>query len=366
MVAEIVRALPLPQQSMRPFPSASLKRRMSGLERALLIAVVLLGLLSTLLFVCGMLLNLNDSQPNHTRFLIPEPHPADGEEFFLPGSLPWNRTQVLHKCHVPEFTSFASPLPYSQGCSKSTKHKIIFHLTPKSGSSTGRHVIKHDFGGIDYHHAKDCQVPSTENRSDWIEMAILRNPATRAFASYEEMFTRRLGSLQSIPASSRRFMQPFVGWEYANYSALFYDPAGVAKLNLAYEEFMQDWDGKAFDTHLESQVAFNLRKQPNGKVDASHLDWVLDTHSMRESFALVAQRAGFSHSPKVIRGRSYPRRLNVSLVSDEAFQAMCRRYKDDFCCLNYVLPPPCLRASLPNTRVRCQHLANGEIQALIV
>lgn len=343
---------------------------MNGLECALLVAVVLL---SALLLVSGTLLHLDDSQPRFPVF-EPQPHslvselpPAVREDVFLPGSLPWNRTFVLHKCRVPEFASLpASRLPYSQGCSKSTKHKIIFHLTPKSGSSTGRHVIKHDFGGVDYHHDKDCRVPRTENRSEWIEMAVLRNPATRAFASYEEMFVRRLGSLHSIPASSRRFMKPFVGWEYTNYSALFDDPVGVAKLNLAYEEFMEDWDGGAFDMHLESQVAFNLRKQPSGRVDASHLDWVLDTHSMEASFALAAQRAGLPRAPKIIRGRAYPRRLNVSLVSDSAFQAMCRRYKDDFCCLNYVLPPPCLRASLPNTRVRCQHLEDGGIQAVIV
>jgi hypothetical protein len=74
---------------------------------------------------------------------------------------------------------------------------------------------------------------------------------------------------------------------------------------------------------------------------------------------------GLQKKPKVIRGRAYPRRLNVSQVSDEAYQAMCRRYKEDFCCLNYALPPQCLRAK--SERVRCKWVQDGKkMEAVVV
>jgi hypothetical protein len=62
--------------------------------------------------------------------------------------------------------------------------------------------------------------------------------------------------------------------------------------------------------------------------------------------------------PQVIHGRAYPRRMNVSDVSDDAMQAMCRVYAIDFCCLNYELPPACLRAP-PGRRVLCKWLEKG-------
>ena len=339
----------------------SFKRKMNEIEHALFFTVVFLVILLFVLFVSGAHF-MSEEAPN----FIPPP-PSSGfvpssrssisrssNEFstypyFLPGTLVnLNRTQTLRMCKVKY-----KKLPSIQGCSMSRKYKILFFLTPKSGSSTGRHVIKKDFGGVDYNHESQCRVPKGEEE-EWITMAVLRNPATRAFASYEEMFVRRLGNLRMIPSHLQRFMKPFEGWEYKNYSALFDTVDGVALLNEAYEKFMQDWEGDAFDIHLERQVAFNVRRQENSEIDSRHLNFVCDTHAMESSFATLARNVGLEKQPKVIRGRAYPRRLNVSHVSDQAYQSMCRIYKEDFCCLNYVLPPQCLKAHEMNTRVRCK------------
>lgn len=362
---------------MYPLPSARLKRRMNELERALISTVVILAVLLVVLFLSGVLFQIDDLQPNHQ--FIPDPakpiriarkrvNEYDTFPYFLPGTLAWNRTDTLHHCQVDHLFVGNKRLPQTQGCSKSEKYRLIFHLTPKSGSSTGRHVVKHDFEGVDYHHERDCHIPQEGDSEEWLSMAVLRNPATRAFASYEEMFVRKLGNPDAIPSTTRRFMEPFRGWIYPNYSALFDTTDGVRKLNLAYEQFMEDWDGKAFEMHLESQVAYNVRRHAvDGKISSNHLNLVFDTHSMEQSFAYVAARVGLSKTPKVIRGRAYPRRLNVSQVSDSAMQAMCRHYKEDFCCLNYVLPSACLRASQANTRVRCKWAAEeSKIQAVIV
>jgi len=232
-------------------------------------------------------------------------------------------------------------------------------MTPKSGSSTGRHVVKNDFDGTDY--MSGCNVPRGEDASKWMQIATLRNPATRAFASYEEMFVRRLGNLKHIPAPFQAFMKPFEGFLYPNYSAMFDKPAEVAKLTRAYERFMKDWDGKTvFDMHLERQVLYNVRRDASipGRATSRHLSLVFDTHKMQEAFEWLAIEKNLDHTPKVIRGRAYPRRMNVSDVSDEAMQAMCRFYALDFCCLNYELPAACVHASVGH-RVRCRWRREG-------
>jgi hypothetical protein len=89
-------------------------------------------------------------------------------------------------------------------------------------------VIKNDFGGVDYAHDRDCRAPD----DSWLSIAVLRNPATRAFASYEEMFVRRLGVPEMAPVNARTFMEPFRGWVYKNYSALFDTVEGVKKVSL--------------------------------------------------------------------------------------------------------------------------------------
>jgi hypothetical protein len=370
---------------MRPWGQYRLNRRMNEIERALTFTVSVL----VLLLVATSIRTLEGARSNG-RTSVAQPSAAEGNDksfptapevaehrmgdfgdvgqdanIFLPGSISdIERTEVLHKCYIPSTV----PLPAGQGCSISHKYKVIFHMTPKSGSSTGRHVIKADFAGEDHLSDAGCRPPADEK---YLEVAVLRNPATRAFASYEEMFVRRLGHPDMIPRKCRAFMEPFRGWIYKNYSALFDTEQGVRKLNDAYERFMQDWDGDAFDMHLESQVAYNMRKNPRlGRHDASHLSFVFDTHTMEASFASLAKMVSLNKVPKVIKGRAYPRRLNVSNVSDRAFQAMCRRYRDDFCCLNYKLPPQCLRDDmLPGQRVRCKWVEmDGErlIQPILV
>ena len=272
-------------------------------------------------------------------------------EYFLPGALNLSRTDVIHKCYLPSDMK----LPNGQGCSISRKYKILFHLTPKSGSSTGRHVIKNDFEGVDYSSDQMCKIKDEKERPNWIEVAVLRNPATRAFASYEEMFVRRLGNPEHIPQNCRGFMEQYKGWIYTNYSALFDTSEGVKRLTRSYEQFMRDWDGQAFDMHLDSQIAYNVKRQGiNRRPTARHLDFVFDTHTMENSFEIIAKKVGLKKRPRVIKGRAYPRRMKVSDVSDEAFQAMCRRYRHDFCCLNYPLPKQCLQNVPAGQAVQCK------------
>ena len=286
----------------------------------------------------------------------PPPH------YFAPGSLKWDRTTVLKRCFLPKGFKVSE----NQGCTVSEKHKLVYHMTPKSGSSTGRHVVKADFEGKDWTHARDCQRATLLR--GWLNFATLRNPTTRAFASYEEMFVRNInqqdkGQGHSIPPRFEAFFRPYEanGFTYRNYSAMFDDPQGVARLTRSYEQFMRDWDGTMFDVHLGSQVSYAFVRDPTtGLPSAEHLTRVFDTHNMEAEFVDLAKRLGLPKRPRVIKGRAYPRRLNVSDVSDDAFQRMCEIYAVDYCCLNYELPPACARAP-PAKRVWCRWASANDL-----
>jgi hypothetical protein len=282
----------------------------------------------------------------------------NNNNIFLPGTIP-NRTQILKRCLVP--SSFR--LSPNQGCTISEKYHLIYHMTPKSGSSTGRHVIKNDFNGVDHMHGCDGTHYSNTN---WTQIVTLRNPTTRAFASYEEMFVRNINTypINHIPREFRQFFTPYEKFQYPNYSAMFDHAQGINQLTRSYEQFMRDWDGTVFDMHLGSQVSYNLRRtSKNGRPNANHLTYVFDTHNMDEAFQSLAQQVGLGKKPRVIKGRAYPRRLNVSDVSAEAFQTMCRIYAVDYCCLNYELPMKCLNAPIGN-RVRCRWVKEDKAQQL--
>ena len=278
------------------------------------------------------------------------PPPAAGAaavgRVFLPGSITADsRIDVMRRCYVDpqklHLRHFSQEL-----CSISEKYKLVYYLMPKSGSSTGRHVMKHDFDATERGGCKHMDL------SAYFRFAILRNPVSRFFASYEEMFVRRLGKLDLIPKKFRAFMKPYEGFEYKQYSAMFDDPAGVTQLTRTFEEFMGLWDGNPFDNHLSLQVP-SLADPITGRI--SGIDMVFDTHKMEESFGEIAKRVGAAE-PRIIKGRAYPRRMNVSDISAEAWRQLCRIAAVDFCCLNYPLPAQCLE---PTPAVQCRYRSAG-------
>ena len=75
---------------------------------------------------------------------------------------------------------------------------------------------------------------------------------------------------------------------------------------------------------------------------------------MTNAFESIAEIVG-APKPEVIRGRSYPRRFNISRLSEKTMLKICTLSLIDFCCLNYELPPECLIESIPaGSRPRCK------------
>ena len=79
-----------------------------------------------------------------------------------------------------------------------------------------------------------------------------------------------------------------------------------------------------------------------------HLDLLGDVKSVNDDWATIFQDYNIP-AQEVIRGRSFPRRLNISLVSKPTMERLCRFAAPDLCCLNYPLPEVCADAG-----VRCK------------
>ena len=201
-------------------------------------------------------------------------------------------------------------------CSYSPKHKMALVLIPKSGSSTGRHLFKHELGGYDI----SCNKLPKGTKL----IATIRDPYKRFLSSYDEVFVRRLGRPFSIPQRYRRFMMPFDGIKYTEYEKLFNSPT----LDSAFVEFVEDYDGeKAFDVHLTKQKDVVLKygiKTYGSLSDIKKL--VLDS---------------IDPSMQYIHGRAYKRRFNVDKIPLKTQAKICKLVKDDYCCLGMKIPPPC-------------------------
>lgn len=301
---------------------------------------------------------LSNDPPIHgdgTYFLAPYEH-GQTLRVFEPGKMNGTRTDVIRKC-------FVNPIKYRKHiqnppiCNIAEKYKLLFVLVPKSGSSTGRHVMKYDFGGKDIYSCpssqRDVSGFDTNNKQPYFIFTVLRNPITRYYASHDELMVRKLGFKEHIPPEFSAFMEPLRGKTYdQHYKFMFDNKEGIEKLTWSFNQFVRDWNGyDAFDNHLTLQTPMLSSHLVEGKVRT--LDMVFDTHLMEESFNKVAE---IVHAPKpksIIAGRAYPRRFNVSAIAPEVMEKICKLSSIDFCCLNYELPEFC--KNLPEGhRVACR------------
>jgi len=283
----------------------------------------------------------------------------DRERFFEPGSLSLSRTEALNRCYVERKERRSD----FNMCTVSDVYHITYFMLPKSGSSTGRHVmkdVKHGFSG------KEISRPECNRKlrdSEFLNIVSVRNPLTRFFASYDEAFVRKLPSQHRIPLKYRKFMEPFQGWVYNDYAELFDDPAGVRLLTKSFETFVRDYDGEiVYDEHLQLQAP---QLWDNSQDKMFQFDLAFDTKELDAKFHELAVRVN-APPPRVIRGRSYPRRFNTSALADVTYQKICRLAAIDFCCLNFPLPPACtLESVAKDERVMCKWVRRSDGQDYI-
>ncbi|KAK3244495.1 hypothetical protein CYMTET_45889 [Cymbomonas tetramitiformis] len=277
--------------------------------------------------------------------------PKAGDRF-LPGTLNMTRTQALQQC-------FTDPQYYSEHfdrnnfCTLSHQHKLMYLHIPKSGSSTSRDVVNTKLAGVDNQHC----LTKTPQWKEYNKVSIVREPTNRFGASYDEMFARTLSHKHVIPAQFRAFSEGLA--DYKSYEAIF----GTREVTDRFELWAALWDGRrVFDNHIRLQVPV-LSSQDSGL--AHPLAYVGYISEMKAAWEAIGKLVGKEIDEKdVIRGRSFPRRFNETLVSAKTWRKICQHVAQDYCCLNFPLPAPCLEVGIPDAeRTYCKWTQRPELAA---
>ena len=298
--------------------------------------------------------------------------------YFAPGSLPITQLSTLQQCytnttiyrdHFKE--SPTRRIPYSK------KYELAYILLPKSGSSTGRFMMQHEFDATEQ---RITISPGLQN-----VITFVREPLSRFYSQYDEAYVRTapwqkgqnvyyIDSTGTNKKKATTVKHPFPYLHenmssYHDYEDAFCPPTkrkhrkdciyaqsqenGMLASRL--ERFVQDYNGRnIFDIHLALQVPL-LSNVNDGRslyitelhnTSNSESDWntIAKRYIGEETILQNAKKnikGDTKESGGVIQGRSYPRRFNKTLVSDLTERRICELVLLDYCCLNFPLPSVC-------------------------
>ncbi|KAL7547689.1 hypothetical protein ACHAWF_010990 [Thalassiosira exigua] len=286
---------------------------------------------------------------------------------FEPGALPFSQLSALKRCRADpavyrkHFLERAlRRVPYSE------KHKLAYVMLPKSGSSTGRFMMKHEFDAVE----RQTNVNAIEH-----VIAFVREPTSRFYSQYEEAYARTAPwhSAQNKYQEGGGTPHPFPGLHegfatYHDYEDAFCPPSTRkhrreciyrptqenGTLASRFSRFVRAYSGRdPFDVHLALQVPLLSDPSAGRAVKITEL---YNTADAEREWQLVAKRylgeevalekaAAANREAKesggVIKGRSFPRRLDKALVEQGTERRICELALLDYCCLNFELPQAC-------------------------
>ena len=301
--------------------------------------------------------------------------------YFAPGSLPITQLSTLQQCytnttiyrdHFKE--SPTRRIPYSK------KYELAYILLPKSGSSTGRFMMQHEFDAIEQ---RITISPALQN-----VITFVREPLSRFYSQYDEAYVRTApwqkgqnvyhidSTGTNKKATTVKHPFPYLHENlssYHDYEDAFCPPTKRkhrrdciyaqsqenGTLASRLERFVQDYNGRnIFDIHLALQVPL-LSNVNDGR--SLYITELHNTSNSESDWNTIAQRyigeetilqnakknikGDTKESGGVIQGRSYPRRFNKTLVSDLTERRICELVLLDYCCLNFPLPSVCSPSS---------------------
>ncbi|KAL7533694.1 hypothetical protein ACHAXR_005393 [Thalassiosira sp. AJA248-18] len=279
--------------------------------------------------------------------------------FFTPGTLPLSQLSTLQKCYT-EPTIYGNHfkenirrrVPYSE------KHQLAYILLPKSGSSTGRFMMKHEFDAVEQY---------ITVKPPMHVIAFVREPLSRFYSQFDEAYVRTAPWVMKSPHPFPYLYENLNS--YHDYEDVFC-PISTRKnrrecidrqskengtLSSRLERFVQEYDGRSpFDIHLALQVPL-LSNIDDGR--SLHISELYNTTNAEQDWNAIAKRylgeeavlenakkakqMGTKESGGVIQGRSYPRRFDKSLVGAITERRICELALLDYCCLNFPLPSVC-------------------------
>ena len=300
---------------------------------------------------------------------------------FTPGTLSLTQARTFSYC-------YADPKIYGHHFSKrkrrsipiSSKLKLVFVMIAKSGSSTGRWIMNSVLGAEETRVDKDLQILSRGKYEDFSVISFVRDPLSRFYSSYDEVFYRygpwmkepeRNGRYDAWAKHVRQFEHPHAFiyenmTTYQDFQDAFCPPSFVPEdersarpalprrpnwcayqptrengtLAAAFERFVFEYDGiSPWDVHLHLQVPMLSNHETGLPVRVTE---IFNTETATKSWEDIVSRYGETlPESENLNGRATPRRFNPTFVSIEAKRKICQIAAIDYCCLNLKLPTEC-------------------------
>ena len=302
---------------------------------------------------------------------------------FKPGTLPLSQLSTLQHCHVnPQI--YKNHLRGGPGqLSYSKKYNLSYILIPKSGSSTGRYMMQHEFEAVEPRGGHNNKAVREAYDAKHI-IAFVREPLSRFYSQYDEAYVRTAPWSKSQNPyyidpdnSSKNRVHPFPFLyenfnSYHDYEDVFCPPSTRTNPNnrreclfrpshedgtLAkrLERFVQEYDGRTpYDVHLILQVPKLLSKDGSSNGLSINITELYNTTNAKNDWKTIAKKYIGEHaklltttkdnneeSGGVIEGRSYPRRFDKKFIGKETEKRICQLALLDYCCLNFPLPSNC-------------------------
>jgi hypothetical protein len=311
---------------------------------------------------------------------------------FDPGTLKMDHAHALSHCHADP-TVYGNHLRGRGDGSRvrvsfSEKHNLAYVMLPKSGSSTARHVLQHDFDATEK--SMSLRPEDFEGGEDGKGLAVItfvRDPLSRFYSQYDESYVRTApwqknqnpyyvdpNGNPTNGGKSHPFPYLYENMKsYDDYEDVYCPIKGRKSrreckqektredgtLAKRFERFVIDYDGlDPFDVHMTLQVPM-LSSNSGMPLHVTHIYNTTDSEGGWKSIARQFLGAnatlgkGGDNDDRdgrggekdgdggVISGRSYPRRFNSNMVSVETQRRICELVLIDYCCLNLPLPSVC-------------------------
>eukprot|EP00977_Amphora_coffeiformis_P010045 scaffold2353_cov167-Amphora_coffeaeformis.AAC.36 len=286
---------------------------------------------------------------------------------FRPGSLNMTHLETMKFCHIDRniyrhhWTGQKANLKLSHE-SWSEKHKLLYWMIAKSGSSGAKRMMNYHFDG------RYSKIP--ENFGDYHKFSFVREPVSRFVSSFNEMLYRDGPWLKGAKKGCSN-----------NYSFLFHNMTGkkdikrlsdlgkvkpdeYSEVMRRLDHFVQVYNGrKPCNGHLRMQAP-RLLQLKGDEVILYPVDEIYSLKEWRDVWAHFAETRNVSiPEPEYHRSiKSAPSYVNGKTVSNETVRAICHLMAVDYCCLNFPLPPPCAEDDKP---VYCAIVSRGQTRRRI-